>query len=59
LDRNGCNAGEIIASLRAIDLVSSIYFDLINEASQTIGCLGADVIDLGHGGLWPSEPLRP
>jgi hypothetical protein len=40
------DAEEIFASLRPVDSISSIYVDLINESSQAIGRLDADVIDL-------------
>ena len=46
LSRNHRDAEEIFASLRSIDSISSIYVDLINEESKTIGRLDADVIDL-------------
>ena len=46
LARNRRAAEEIFVSLRSVDSISSIYVDLINEASQAIGRLDADVIDL-------------
>jgi len=46
LARNRHAAEEIFVSLRSVDSISSIYVDLINEASQAIGRLDADVIDL-------------
>ncbi len=46
LARNRRDAEEIFASLRSVDSISSIYVDLINEASEAIGRLDADVIDL-------------
>ncbi len=46
LARNRRDAEEMFASLRSVDSISSIYVDLINEASEAIGRLDADVIDL-------------
>jgi len=46
LARNRRAAEEIFVSLRSVDSISSIYVDLINEASQATGRLDADVIDL-------------
>ena len=46
LARNHREAEEIFSSLRSVDSISSIYVDLINEASKAIGRLDADVIDL-------------
>ncbi|MEK9867150.1 MAG: hypothetical protein VW621_05750, partial [Betaproteobacteria bacterium] len=46
LARNHREAEEIFSSLRSVDSISSIYVDLINEASEAIGRLDADVIDL-------------
>lgn len=46
LARNRRVAEEIFVSLRSVDSISSIYVDLINDASQAIGRLDTDVIDL-------------
>jgi len=46
LARNRRVAEKIFVSLRSVDSISSIYVDLINDASQAIGRLDTDVIDL-------------